>query len=81
MTVTAIAGIVMIALIFVTLAFGFPIGLRIGLGSAAAAAGLQGDVPLLLGITLFSALFVSVGNLLADLLYGAVDPRVREVGA
>ena len=52
-----------------------------GLGSAAAAAGLQGDVPLLLGITLFSALFVSVGNLIADLLYGAVDPRVREVGA
>ncbi len=51
-----------------------------GLGSAAAAAGLQGDVPLLLGITLFSALFVSVGNLIADLLYGAVDPRVREVG-
>ena len=36
MTVTAIAGIVMIALIFVTLAFGFPIGLSIGLGSAAA---------------------------------------------
>lgn len=52
-----------------------------GLGSAAAAAGLQGDVPLLLGITLFSALFVSVGNLIADLLYGVVDPRVREVGA
>ena len=49
--------------------------------SAAAAAGLQGDVPLLLGITLFSALFVSVGNLIADLLYGVVDPRVREVGA
>ena len=36
MTVTALAGIVMIALIFVTLAFGFPIGLSIGLGSAAA---------------------------------------------
>ena len=36
MTVTAIAGIVMIALIFVTLAFAFPIGLSIGLGSAAA---------------------------------------------
>ena len=36
MTVTAIAGILMIAIIFVTLAFGFPIGLSIGLGSAAA---------------------------------------------
>ncbi|MGE4276765.1 MAG: TRAP transporter large permease [Lawsonibacter sp.] len=36
MTSTALAGVVMIALIFITLAFGFPIGLSIGLGSAAA---------------------------------------------
>ena len=35
MTVTALAGIVMIGSIFVTLAVGFPIGLSIGLGSAA----------------------------------------------
>lgn len=51
-----------------------------GLGSAVSAAGLQGDVPLLLGITLFSALFVCAGNLIANLLYGAVDPQIREVG-
>lgn len=51
-----------------------------GLGSAVSAAGLQGDVPLLLGITLFSALFVCVGNMLANMLYGVVDPRIREVG-
>lgn len=50
-----------------------------GLGSAVSAAGLGSDVPLLLGITLFSALFVSVGNLIANLLYGVVDPRMREV--
>lgn len=49
-----------------------------GLGSAVAAAGLGGDVPLLLGVTLFSALFVCVGNLIANLLYGAVDPQIRE---
>ena len=49
-----------------------------GLGSAVSAAGLNSDVPLLLGITLFSALFVSVGNLIADLLYGVVDPQIRE---
>ena len=36
MTTTALAGVVMIALIFVTLAVGFPIGLSIGIGSAAA---------------------------------------------
>ena len=40
-----------------------------------------GDVPLLLGITLFSALFVCAGNLIANLLYGVVDPRIREVEA
>ena len=49
-----------------------------GLGSAAAAAGLNADVPLLLGVTLFSTLFVCVGNMIADLLYGIVDPRMRE---
>lgn len=51
-----------------------------GLGSAVSAAGLQGDVPLLLGITLFSALFVCVGNMIADVLYCVIDPRIREVG-
>lgn len=51
-----------------------------GLGSAVSAAGLQGDVALLLGVTLFSALFVSVGNMTANLLYGVINPRIREVG-
>lgn len=50
-----------------------------GLGSAVSAAGLSSDVPLLLGVTLFSALFVCVGNLIANLLYGVVDPQIREV--
>lgn len=50
-----------------------------GLGSAVSAAGLNSDVPLLLGVTLFSALFVCVGNLIADLLYGVIDPQLREV--
>lgn len=35
MTTTALAGILMLGIIFVTLAVGFPIGLSIGLGSAA----------------------------------------------
>ena len=51
-----------------------------GLGSAASAAGLSGDVPLLLGVTLFSALFVCIGNLIANLLYAVIDPQIREVG-
>ena len=49
-----------------------------GLGSAVSQAGLSSDVPLLLGITLFSALFVCVGNLLADILCRVVDPSIRE---
>lgn len=49
-----------------------------GLGSAAAAAGLSSDVPLLLGVTLFSALFVCVGNTMANLLYGLIDPQIQE---
>ena len=51
-----------------------------GLGSAVSAAGLNSDVPLLLGVTLFSALFVCVGNMIANLLYGVVDPQIQEVG-
>ena len=51
-----------------------------GLGQAAVTAGLGGDVPLLLGITVISAILVFGGNLAADLLYGAVDPRMRKRG-
>ncbi len=49
-----------------------------GLGNAATVAGLKGDVPLLLGIALFSAVFVFTGNLMANIIYGFVDPRIRE---
>lgn len=51
-----------------------------GLGTAVSAAGLNSDVPLLLGVTLFSALFVCVGNMIANLLYGVIDPQIREAG-
>ncbi|WP_404377138.1 ABC transporter permease [Vreelandella aquamarina] len=47
-----------------------------GLGQATVAAGLRSDVPLLLAIALFTALFVSVGNLIADGLYQLSDPRI-----
>lgn len=49
-----------------------------GIGQALVEAGLGGDIPLLLGMVLASALFVFVGNLLADILYVAVDPRLRK---
>jgi peptide/nickel transport system permease protein len=49
-----------------------------GLGQATVEAGLRGDVPLLLGVVIFSTIFVFVGNLMADLLYFLLDPRIRE---
>ena len=49
-----------------------------GLGAAAAAAGMGSDVPLLLGITLFSAVFVFVGNLLGNIICALADPQIRE---
>ena len=51
-----------------------------GLGQAAVSAGLGGDVPLLLGITVISAAIVFTGNLIADILYRAVDPRIGRDG-
>lgn len=48
-----------------------------GLGQAAVTAGLGSDVALLVGIALFSAAIVFAGNLVANILYGLVDPRIR----
>ena len=44
-------------------------------------AGLGSDLPLLLGITVITAAIVFAGNLIADLLYGAVDPKIRRGAA
>ncbi|RQP04683.1 MAG: ABC transporter permease [Paracoccus sp. BP8] len=48
-----------------------------GLGRATVEAAMKGDVPLLLAITLLATLVVSTGNMLADILYRIVDPRMR----
>lgn len=48
-----------------------------GIGQAAVTAGLGGDIPLLLGITVISAAIVFAGNFIANVLYGVVDPRIR----
>ena len=52
-----------------------------GLGQAEVAAGLGSDLPLLMAITIVSALMVFGGNLAANLLYGMMDPRIRRGGA
>ena len=52
-----------------------------GLGQAAVTAGRGSDLPLLLGITVITSAIVFAGNLIADLLYGAVDPKIRRRAA
>ena len=61
--------------VFVEQVFSYP-----GMGQAAVQAGLKGDAPLLMGIVIISMLFVFFGNLIADLLYQVVDPRMKEAG-
>lgn len=51
-----------------------------GIGSAITAAALNADAPLLIALAIFSAIFVFVGNFIANVLYGIVDPRLKEGG-
>lgn len=48
-----------------------------GIGALTVEAGLRGDAPLLLGLVLFSSIFVYLGNRICDLLYLLIDPRLR----
>lgn len=36
------------------------------------------DYPVIMGITLFYAFLITLGNLMVDILYGFADPRIRE---
>ncbi|GHU49405.1 ABC transporter permease [Clostridia bacterium] len=60
--------------VFAETIFSYP-----GLGAAAAAAGTGAtDIPLFLGIVIFSACFIFTGNLIANILTQLIDPRTRE---
>ncbi|NLU74930.1 ABC transporter permease [Streptomyces sp. HNM0575] len=48
-----------------------------GLGQAVLKAIGEKDLPVILGVTLITASAVVVANLVVDLLYGVIDPRVR----
>ncbi|TVY09500.1 ABC transporter permease [Paenibacillus cremeus] len=48
-----------------------------GMGSLGITAVFGFDYPIIMGITLFSSLLLIVGNLLADVLYSVVDPRIK----
>jgi len=48
-----------------------------GLGSVALTAVAKLDLPVLVAVTLLGAVFVVVANLVVDILYAVIDPRVR----
>jgi peptide/nickel transport system permease protein len=48
-----------------------------GIGKLLYERALQTDYTTVLGITMFAALLVVAGNLLADVLYAVLDPRIR----
>jgi len=48
-----------------------------GIGKFAVDAIGSQDLPEVMGVTLLAALFVIIANLVVDVLYAAVDPRVR----
>jgi len=52
--------------------FGWP-----GMGRLGITAIQNRDYPVVMGVTMLSALLVVVGNLMADILYVMVDPRIR----
>ncbi len=52
--------------------FGWP-----GLGQLAVTAISQRDIPLVQGVVLVFALMFTIVNLVVDLLYGVIDPRIR----
>jgi peptide/nickel transport system permease protein len=73
--VVTVLGVIAVALlsatVFVETVFGLP-----GLGSAAATAAAQHDLPVLQGVVCYFTLMVIAINLLVDLSYVALDPRV-----
>lgn len=74
--VLAVLGLVTTALfsgsVVIESVFGWP-----GLGRLAIEAANGRDYPVILGATLLAGLVVVIVNLLVDLLYAAVDPRIR----
>ncbi|MET3857002.1 peptide/nickel transport system permease protein [Rhizobium sp. OAE497] len=48
-----------------------------GIGQLAWQAIQQVDIPIIMGVTLTSALAIVIGNLLADLIAPVIDPRIR----
>jgi peptide/nickel transport system permease protein len=74
--VVTVGGLVLIGLlngvVITETVFNYP-----GMGSFLAEAAMSLDVISVLGVTLFSSIILVLGNLLVDVLYGVIDPRIR----
>ena len=64
---TSLGGVIIVETLF-----GIP-----GLGWTVIQAITVQDQPVILGITILAAVFVVVANLIVDILYAVLDPRVR----
>lgn len=65
-------GVFMGGVVVVEAVFGWP-----GIGQLAWQAIQQVDIPVILGTVLTTAAFIVLGNLLADVVYTLLDPRIR----
>ncbi len=65
-------GVFMSGIVVVESVFGWP-----GIGQLAWQAIQRVDIPIIMGVTLVSALFIVIGNLLADLIAPLIDPRIK----
>ena len=74
--VVTVGGLVIIGLfngvVITETVFNYP-----GMGSFLAQAAISLDVVSVLGVTLISSIILVFGNLIVDVLYGFIDPRVR----
>jgi peptide/nickel transport system permease protein len=48
-----------------------------GMGSLALGSVIESDLPVIAAVTLVSGVFIVIANLIVDLLYAVIDPRVR----
>jgi len=65
-------GIFMGGIVVVESVFGWP-----GIGQLAWQAIQRVDIPIIMGVTLVSAIAIVIGNLIADLIAPFVDPRIK----
>ena len=74
--VITVGGLILITLlngvVITETVFNYP-----GMGSFMAEAALSLDVISVLGVTFFSSIVLVGGNLVVDVLYGVIDPRIR----